>query len=278
MKISVIVDNCVPMSVKKSFIGEHGYSALIEHAGKKILLDTGNSMAAVINLSLMGMHCSQIDMMALSHGHYDHSGGFLPILEHADKRLPVYAHPNVFEPRFSVAGGKRRFIGIPYVKDQLSMLGADWHLTDKPVELLPGLWFSGEIPRQSGFEFGDDKLVLASAEGCDCQDQILDDSALFFSGPEGLVVISGCTHSGLVNMVRYGMKITGASRLAGWIGGTHLGPVSPGQQEKTIAELESLAPDFIAANHCTGFAMMSKLQERFGSRFIPAFVNTVINI
>jgi 7,8-dihydropterin-6-yl-methyl-4-(beta-D-ribofuranosyl)aminobenzene 5'-phosphate synthase len=215
-------------------------------------------------------------MIALSHGHYDHTGGIIHILHHAAKRMPVYAHPKIFEPRFSIAGEKRRFIGIPYVKEQLSQLGGDWHLTDKPAELLPGLWFSGEIPKQSGFESGDAKLVVCTADGCNCQDQIADDAALFFSAPNGLVVIGGCTHSGLVNTVRYGLELTGAPRLAGWIGGTHLGPVSAAQQDKTLAELESMAPDFIAANHCTGFVMMSKLHELFGNRFFPAFVGTVI--
>jgi 7,8-dihydropterin-6-yl-methyl-4-(beta-D-ribofuranosyl)aminobenzene 5'-phosphate synthase len=276
MKISVVVDNCSPINARKPFISEHGLSLLIEHSGKKILLDTGQNMACVLNLSIMGIHASQIDMISLSHGHYDHAGGIIHVLQHAAKRMPVHAHPKVFEPRFSVSGEKRSFVGIPYVKEHLTQLGADWQLSDKPAELLPGLWFSGGIPRQSGFESGDTRLVVCTADGCDCPDHIADDTSIFFSGPNGLVVISGCSHSGLVNTVRYGLKLTGASRLAGWIGGTHLGPVSADQQEKTIDELESMNPDFIAANHCTGFVMMSKLRERFGSRFIPAFTGTVI--
>jgi 7,8-dihydropterin-6-yl-methyl-4-(beta-D-ribofuranosyl)aminobenzene 5'-phosphate synthase len=276
MKISVVVDNSSPINARKPFIAEHGLSLLIEHSGKKILLDTGQGTACVLNLSIMGIHASHIDMISLSHGHYDHAGGIIHILQHAAKRMPVHAHPKVFEPRFSVSGEKRSFVGIPYVKEHLTQLGADWQLSDKPAELLPGLWFSGGIPRQSGFESGDTRLVACTADGCDCPDPIADDTSLFFSGPNGLVAISGCSHSGLVNTVRYGLKLTGASRLAGWIGGTHLGPVSADQQDRTIDELESMNPDFIAANHCTGFVMMAKLQERFGSRFIPAFVGTVI--
>jgi Metal-dependent hydrolases of the beta-lactamase superfamily II len=90
------------------------------------------------------------------------------------------------------------------------------------------------------------------------------------------VVIGGCSHSGLVNTVQRGFEITGQTRLAGWIGGTHLGPVSDAQQQLTLATLEQYSPDFIAANHCTGFAMMAELRQLFGKKFIPAFVGTTI--
>ena len=77
-------------------------------------------------------------------------------------------------------------------------------------------------------------------------------------------------------MVSHGLAVTGCERLNGWIGGTHLGPVTTAQQEATTAQLEAFRPDFVAANHCTGFRMMAKLQQAFGERFIPAFVGTVI--
>ena len=278
MKISVVVDNGVPISVKKPFVAEHGFSILVEHEGKKILFDTGWSSAVVANLSLLGVHPSAIDMVVVSHGHYDHTGGLYFVLQHAGKKMPIYAHPNIFQPRYSTAGDMRQFIGLPYTREQLTVLGAEWHFVDKPIELLPGVRVSGEIPKESGFESGDAKLVICDAGGCDCQDDIPDDLALFFSGPKGMVVIGGCTHSGLINTVRYGLRVTGARRFAGWVGGTHLGPVSAEQQKKTIAELESLNPDFIAANHCTGFAMMSKLHEHFGAKFTPAYASTTISI
>ena len=136
---------------------------------------------------------------------------------------------------------------------------------------------SGAVPRTTAYETGDTRLIAPNAKsGCDFQDEIEDDMALFYKTDVGLVVISGCTHSGLVNMVRHGLAVTGCERLHGWIGGTHLGPVTTAQQEATITQLETFRPDFVAANHCTGFSMMAKLQNAFGDRFIPAFVGTVI--
>lgn len=276
MKVTVVVDNSLPIGVRQPFLAEHGLSLLIEHAGKKVLLDTGQSLTVVSNLGLLGVLPSTLDALALSHGHHDHTGGLFHVLQRVGKRIPVHAHERVFDARYSVKKQERRFIGIPYAKELLTTLGAEWRFTTKPAEILPGLWISGEIPRTTDYETGDTNLVICGADGCDYKDDFRDDSSLFYAGQRGLVVIGGCTHAGLVNTVKYGLEITGASRLAGWIGGTHLGPVSKQQQEKTIAQLASFAPDFVAANHCTGFAMMAKLRECFGEKFIPAFVSTVI--
>jgi 7,8-dihydropterin-6-yl-methyl-4-(beta-D-ribofuranosyl)aminobenzene 5'-phosphate synthase len=278
MKVTVIIDNAVPIGMRHPFLAEHGLSLLIEHAGAKLLLDTGQSSAAVSNLSLLGIRASELDMLVLSHGHYDHTGGLFHLLQHARKQIPVYAHQRVFESHYSVSRGQRRFIGIPHPQPLLTALGAEWRFLEQPAEILPRLWMSGQIPRITDYEKGDAHLVTCGADGTDCKYELQDDCSLFYAGPRGLVVIGGCTHSGLVNTVRWGMKVTGASRLAGWIGGTHLGPVGKEQQEKTLAQLESFASDVVAANHCTGFAMMAKLRERFGEKFIPAFVSTVIEV
>ncbi len=279
MKVTVIVDNAVPFGTRQPFLAEHGLSLLIEHAGKKILYDTGQSSAVVSNLSLLGFRPSELDMLVVSHGHYDHTGGIFHVLQHARKKIPVFAHTNIFQARYSIAGDQRRFIGIPHKKEVLTALGAEWRLIDKPTEIIPGLWMSGPIPRITDYETGDPKLVTCAATGgCDCQDKVEDDTSLFYAGPRGLVVIGGCTHAGLVNTVQRGLEVTGSSRLAGWIGGTHLGPVSKEQQGKTLAQLASFGPELVAANHCTGFTMMARLYECFGDRFIPAFVSTVIDV
>lgn len=275
MKITVAMDNTVPISSKRPFLGEHGFSLLIEHTGKRILLDSGQSSAILNNLSLLGAPADSIDMTVVSHGHYDHVGGLYHVLAHARKNMPVYAHPNIFSSRFSTAGGLRQYIGVPYTQEQLSGLGAEWHLSDKPVQLMDNLWLSGQVPHVTQYEKGDSRLVLEH-DGCDCQDEIEDDMSLYYLKGKDLIVIGGCAHSGLVNTARHGFTITGATRLAGWIGGTHLGPVGAEQQEQTINALAAWNPDFVAANHCTGFPMMAALYARFGTKYISAFVGTVI--
>lgn len=275
MKVTVIVDNCVPPSIRGPFIGEHGLALLIEQDGKRLLFDTGQSDAVVHNLGLLGVHPSSLDGIIISHGHYDHTGGLMAVLQHAAKTMPVYAHPDIFQTRVSVAG-KRHFIGIPFTQPQLTELGAQWNFYDRPLELLPGLWYSGRIERSTDYELGDAKLLTCPTDGCCVEDPLQDDIALFCATGQGLRVIGGCTHAGIINTIRYGFSVTGQLRLHTWIGGTHLGPVTANQQNKTLDALEEMRPELIAANHCTGFAMMAVLSTRFGERFIPAFVGTAL--
>jgi 7,8-dihydropterin-6-yl-methyl-4-(beta-D-ribofuranosyl)aminobenzene 5'-phosphate synthase len=276
MKVTVIVDNTVPINSRMPFRGEHGFSLLLEYESNKILFDTGQTDAVIHNLSLLKVHPSEIDTVVLSHGHYDHTGGLFHILQHGRKRYPLYAHSDIFMPRFSVTQDSRHFIGIPYVKDQLTTLGVDWHLSKEPIKIATNLWFSGQIPRTTDYELGDKRLVTCCSGSGDCPDSIQDDISMYFIANNGLVVIGGCTHSGLVNTVHYGFQLTGTQRLLGWIGGTHLGPVSSDQQIRTLDTLEKLQPQFVMAGHCTGFAMMAELSKRFGSRYTPAFVGANI--
>jgi 7,8-dihydropterin-6-yl-methyl-4-(beta-D-ribofuranosyl)aminobenzene 5'-phosphate synthase len=221
MKVTVIIDNAVPIGTGRPFLAEHGLSLLIEHAGKKVLYDTGQSSAVVSNLSLLGFRPAELDMLVVSHGHYDHTGGIFHVLQHARKKIPVYAHTKIFQARYSVAGDQRRFIGIPHEKEVLTALGAEWCFINAPTEIISGLWMSGHIPRNTEYETGDPKLVTCATDGDECHDTIEDDTSLFYAGPRGLVVIGGCTHAGLVNTVRGGLR-SQAPRdwLAGLVGRT----------------------------------------------------------
>jgi 7,8-dihydropterin-6-yl-methyl-4-(beta-D-ribofuranosyl)aminobenzene 5'-phosphate synthase len=275
MKITVTMDNNVRFGGPLPFTGEHGASFLIEVDGKKILYDTGMTGAVVRNLGLLGVHPTQLDIIAISHGHNDHSGGLVRVLQEARKDVEVVMHKKAFGDRFSVAGGGHFAIGIPYPENYLRSIAGRWDLRDTPRQLTPSLWFSGSVPRVTDYEVGDVRLVIGTEKG-EVQDPIDDDISLFCRGERGLIVIGGCAHSGLVNTVKHGFKVTGLDRLQGWVGGTHLGPVSERQQNLTIEQLRAWEPEFVAANHCTGFAMMARLKDVFGKRFIPAFVGEKI--
>ena len=275
--LSIAVDNCVPIGGGQPFLAEHGLSMLLETGGTRLLLDTGQSGTAVVNnLSLLGAPPATLSGIVLSHGHYDHCGGLAQVLAHAGKRLPVHVHEEAFAVRYSESGGARKFVGIPHRREYLESLGADWRTARQPEEILPGVWVSGSVPRRTAFETGDARLVTLpeGGVGCACQDALDDDMALYLRTEAGLVVLAGCAHAGMLNMIAHGLEVTGCTRLAGWVGGTHLGPVSSGQQEASIEALLALQPEFVAASHCTGFAMLARLQAAFGERFKPAFVGT----
>ena len=274
-RLSIAVDNIVPIGGGQPFLGEHGLSMLLEADGLRLLLDTGQSGTAVLNnLSLLGVPPASLSRIVLSHGHYDHCGGLAGVLAHAGRRLPVHVHEDAFAPRYSLSGETRKFVGIPHRREYLESLGADWRLASQPEEIQPGVWVSGSVPRRTAFETGDACLVTVpeGEAGCACQDALTDDMALYLRTEAGLVVLAGCAHAGMLNMIAHGLELTGCTRLAGWVGGTHLGPVSAAQQAASIEALLAQQPDFVAASHCTGFAMLARLQAAFGERFKPAWV------
>ena len=215
MKVTVVMDNLAPNGSKQHFLAEHGLSLLLEtDSQSRLLLDAGQSAAVLNNLHLLEVAPASIEAIMLSHGHYDHAGGLYPLLKEANKKIPFYAHPDIFASRFSVSASGKKYVGIPFQKEQLHSLGAEWRFIDEPTQIEPGLWLSGPVPRVTDYEIGDARLVIESAKGT-IPDEIIDDMSIYHVRGSDLVVIGGCAHSGLVNTVRHGFAVTGASRLAG---------------------------------------------------------------
>ena len=285
LKFTVVVDNCVSPGAKAPFRAQHGLAVLIDTGANKILFDAGPSDIVIHNLGLLGVHPRELDAIVLSHGHYDHTGGLASVLTMAAKKIPVFSHPDIFKPRYAVEGSNCKYVGVPFTKECLTHLGADFRPVEEPVELVPNLWISGPVPRETVYEEGDIRLVVAEGD-CGCvtgelptvysRDPLLDDMAIFIRCSKGLVVLGGCAHSGIINMINHGLKVTGAIKVHGLLGGTHLGPTSDPQKNATIGALEWFNPDFIASNHCTGFPMMARLSQVFGDKFIPAFCGTTV--
>ncbi|MDA8335397.1 MAG: MBL fold metallo-hydrolase [Peptococcaceae bacterium] len=266
-RITVLVENTV--GVAAGLIGEFGQCLLIETEGGKILFDTGGRGWLVNNALALGIDLKTVDALVMSHGHFDHSGGMQAFLR-LRGRLPVYAHPDFFAPRFNAAG-KNPYIGVPFCREELVSSGADFVFTQEPAEIRPGVWVSGEVPRKTDFEPGDSRLYTLRGEER-MADPFRDDMSIYCVTPLGLLVVVGCAHAGLVNIIEHGREVTGLAKVYGVLGGTHLGMVPPAQQENTIAYLRNLSPQFIAANHCTGLAMIVRLASLFGPvfRFAPA--------
>lgn len=278
MRITVVIDNTVPTNAKRPFRGEHGLSLLLEGAEGLYLFDAGQSDLLIHNLSLLGVRPADLTGVIISHGHYDHTGGLTAILTHAKKKLPVYIHADAFVPRFAQSADQQRFIGIPYSKELLTQLGADFQYIDEPFRLTSDLWLSGPIPRQCAFEGENSRFVLQDEQNCLCQDYVQDDMAVYHVSASGLTIISGCAHAGIINTIDHGLAITKETKVRGMIGGTHLGPASQAQQASTLQQLEQLQPELLAPNHCTGFTMTHLLAQQFPDSFVPAFVGTTIDL
>jgi len=242
MKITVLVDNYI---TKRNFIAEHGFSLLIETNGGKILFDTGQGYALKNNLDVLKIDPHGIDFIVLSHGHDDHTGGLKFFIE--EKVFPrIIAHPDVVLPKYKVESGKKENIGLKY---SLGIFHPEFF--KGPRALDEKIVFSGEVPKVNQWELEETKYFREVNEQLE-KDPFTDDVSLFVPTNKGLVVLTGCAHSGIINIIQYGLEITHSDHLRGIIGGMHLKNASQKRIEKTVSILKELNPEFITVSHCTG--------------------------
>jgi 7,8-dihydropterin-6-yl-methyl-4-(beta-D-ribofuranosyl)aminobenzene 5'-phosphate synthase len=277
IRLTILCENSVDRVSPYGLLGEHGFSCHVQTPAGNFLFDTGGGMTIMNNAKLMNIDFTKIQGILFSHGHFDHTGGLKQVLKETGK-IPIYAHPDLFSKRYSNNGGKTREIGIPWSQAELEKLGADFKLHADPYEVAPGLILSGEIPRISKVETGDPNLVILSEQGEQITDPLRDDMSLFIKTDKGLVILLGCAHAGLLNIIDHAIQVIGQEKIYMVLGGTHLKFCSEAQMAATLKRLEELDIDKIGASHCTGLRGARMLAERFGERFFSASVGVEIEI
>jgi len=259
MKLTVLVDNTT--IIDRYFLAEPAFSVVIEADGQKILFDCGYSDIFLRNAEKMGVDLLHLDHLVFSHGHADHTWGveslirafFVAAIEGRPHRRPkVTAHPDVFTTRTAPGIGE---IGSIVSAEKLGEHFA-MNLTGEPVLLTERLWFLGEIPRENEFEA---KTPVGFLNGA--PDMIPDDTALAWKGEEGLVVITGCSHAGVCNIVEQARRVCGEDRIIDIVGGLHLLCPTPRQLEGTLAYIKALNLSALHACHCTDFPSRKALAE-----------------
>ena len=227
-------------------------------SGQKVLMDAGASEVVLLNnLKAVGVEPKDFSAVLISHGHYDHVGGLVPFMEAG---VPIYTHPKTFVgKRFSTGGESKTDISAP-AHVMTALVKAKINLTSTSVEIVPGVRTSGEVPRTTDFEHT--LGFLREEEERTLEDTIVDEQAMYLVMKKGLVVITGCSHPGIVNIVAHAKKSTG-SKIHMVIGGFHLGGASQDRIRKTMDQLKNLGVDRIAPMHCTGFEAMKNISDRF---------------
>lgn len=241
--------------IDRYFLGEPGVSYLIQDEGRKILFDVGYSDIFIKNAQKMNIHFRDLDYLVLSHGHLDHTWGLTSLIKYYTEasiekidynKLTLVAHPSSFLAK-KVKGLKQ--IGSIISQEELSK-HFEIKLSKVPLWLTDRLVFLGEIERKNDFE-AKNPIGKVVKDDFEEDDYSIDDSALAYRSSKGLVIITGCSHSGICNIVEYAKKVCKDDRIIDIIGGFHL--LNPGkkQLEGTLKYLEKIKPHEVHACHCT---------------------------
>jgi len=272
LEVVVLRDN---VAAREELLAGHGLALLVRSSAGTVALDTGDNDEAWDNADAMGIDLAEITCIVLSHGHYDHTGGLQGILQRLGGAM-VTAHPGIFEPRFADRdGGQRVDIGLPAGREEFEALGAFFQLSADPTTVAPGLITTGEVPRVSDLVPHSPHLLVERDGQIQCDD-FVDDMSLIVRLSSGDVLLTGCAHAGLINIVERATELAGRCPTA-VAGGTHLARESEDDIAQVATELDARGVRQIVPMHCSGERGAELLEKHFAGETLRAGVgNTIV--
>ena len=286
IKITTLAEDSV--LYESPYLGQHGISFLVtaERDGtiKNVLVDVAQNPSALLeNANMMDISLSCIDAIVLTHCHYDHTQGLAKVLKEIGKKdLPVIAHPDIFRLNF-ISDPYLRHVGVMDEDKQANIedSGGTLYLTRDPLEIMPGLITTGQVERATDFE--EVGISLSTIENDQVKpDLMLDDISLVANVKgKGVVIVTGCSHAGIVNITKQAVKLTKTEKIHGIIGGLHLIEAIGAAEiriKKTAQVLKQFDPDWVYAGHCTGFKAQVELYNTFKDRFSPLHTGMIVEV
>jgi 7,8-dihydropterin-6-yl-methyl-4-(beta-D-ribofuranosyl)aminobenzene 5'-phosphate synthase len=266
VKIITLIEN---VAYGAGLVAEHGLSMYIEGSAKKILLDTGQSGLFLKNAEKLGVIIADIDVLILSHGHYDHTGGLYAFLE-ANRKAVVYCKDSLFEPHYN---GKTRFIGTPYKADALE--NRLKHVNE-PIEIDENVFIIPEIeisnPKDTHF-----KGLYKKINGTWVEDTFTDELFLTIKQADSLHIITACSHRGITNICKTAEKKFNLP-IRSIIGGFHLKDCYVEQYIELSWNLRQLNLDSLGVCHCTGIDKFAEMRSEFDTHVFYNYTGNKITI
>jgi 7,8-dihydropterin-6-yl-methyl-4-(beta-D-ribofuranosyl)aminobenzene 5'-phosphate synthase len=261
-KITILSENytCGLPGIKT----ERGFSVLIEKDGEQYLYDTGQSGACVDNAAVLGKDLKKTSIIFFSHGHLDHTGGVEQVLRAIGHPVEIIAHPAVFSNKYKIgpAYGKV-FIGVPFRQEYLEgMFKAKFNFQAGFYKVRDGVWLTGEIPLNNMFEKIPEESRIINGDQTK-KDTLPDDNTLVLETSKGLVVLLGCGHRGIVNILEYIEKNLPGKKIYAVIGGAHLYELDKKRIDFVKGRLRPIfernQTKLFAPGHCTGLRIVDDL-------------------
>jgi 7,8-dihydropterin-6-yl-methyl-4-(beta-D-ribofuranosyl)aminobenzene 5'-phosphate synthase len=258
-------------------LGEWGFSGLVEADGHRVLVDTGSHPETVLqNARELNMDLSNVKEVILTHHHWDHVRGLMTLRKELMKKNPealsiVHVARGIFYSRPTEKGDENDMIAI---RKEYEATGGKILEHDEGVEIFPGAWLTGPVPRKYPERNWSTIVKVQTPQGL-VEDNLPEDQSLVLNTPEGLVVVTGCGHAGIVNILTYASREFPNEPVNAVVGGLHLFPATDDQLDWTGDELKQFHVANLLGAHCTGIEAVYRLRDRAGLTRKSAAVGTV---
>jgi len=259
-KLTTLLENT---SNSDDLIAEHGLSIYMETQGHIILFDTGQSNALIHNAGQLGVSLSSVDTIVLSHGHYDHTGGIRSLLQ-SESPKRVVVGKEFFAPKYAEDRGNTRFIGVDFSLSELTQAGWTCDVAEKSpyplYDLDDGIWIVTDFPRKDPYELIPERFIQKDQQGVKHPDMFTDEILLVIETSKGLLVIVGCSHPGIINMLTE-VKRLFHKPIYGLIGGTHLRSAADDHIDHVAEFFKTESISLLGVSHCTGEHALFRLRN-----------------